>query len=48
MNQKRIIELQAAYDTFQAEELRLDLTRGKPSAEQLDLATDIGGILRGF
>ena len=48
MNQKRIIELQSAYDTFQAEELRLDLTRGKPSAEQLDLANDIDGILRGF
>ena len=33
-----------AYDDLHGEGLRLDLTRGKPSSEQLDLATDLLGL----
>ncbi|MGK0442175.1 MAG: aspartate/methionine/tyrosine aminotransferase [Pseudohongiellaceae bacterium] len=39
--------LNAQYQSFQAAGLNLDLTRGKPSAEQLDLSNALDGILRG-
>jgi aspartate/methionine/tyrosine aminotransferase len=34
-------ELQARYDAFKARKLALDMTRGKPSSEQLDLAAGL-------
>ena len=40
-------ELAAEYQAFKAESLNLDLTRGKPSVEQLSLADNIDGILEG-
>ncbi len=40
-------ELSAAYRTAQGKKLNLDLTRGKPSAEQLSLANALDGILNG-
>ena len=36
--QKLEAELKQRYDDFQARKLNLDMTRGKPCAEQLDLA----------
>ncbi|MEK9871060.1 MAG: aminotransferase, partial [Gammaproteobacteria bacterium] len=47
-NAERLAELQSAYDTYVDAELKLDLTRGKPSPQQLDLANDLDGILGGF
>ncbi|MCZ6503848.1 MAG: aminotransferase [Gammaproteobacteria bacterium] len=41
-------ELKAVHDQFKDARLSLDLTRGKPSAEQLDLSNDLDGILGGF
>ena len=40
-------ELAAEYEGLRAEKLNLDLTRGKPSSRQLDLANDMDGILSG-
>jgi DNA-binding transcriptional MocR family regulator len=48
MNDQRQIELQAQYDQFVEAGLKLDLTRGKPAAEQLDLSNALDGILEGF
>lgn len=40
-------ELSANYETIKAKKLNLDLTRGKPSSEQLDLSDALDGILKG-
>jgi aspartate/methionine/tyrosine aminotransferase len=40
-------ELTAKHDAFKANSLNLDLTRGKPSASQLDLANMLDGALKG-
>lgn len=40
--------LQEQYDNYLSAGLKLDLTRGKPAAEQLDLANGLDGILEGF
>ena len=34
-------QLSAQYKEFQARDLRLDMSRGKPSAEQLDLSLSL-------
>ena len=44
----RQLELQDIFDSYVNAGLRLDLTRGKPAAEQLDLSNDLDGILKGF
>ncbi|MFT5390109.1 MAG: DNA-binding transcriptional MocR family regulator [Gammaproteobacteria bacterium] len=44
---ERAEELEARLAIFRAEDLALDLTRGKPSAAQLDLANGLDGILNG-
>ena len=44
----RQAELQALFDSYVDAGLKLDLTRGKPAAEQLDLSNDLDGILEGF
>ncbi|HIG42754.1 MAG: aminotransferase class I/II-fold pyridoxal phosphate-dependent enzyme [bacterium] len=36
------------YEQFRAQMLNLDLTRGKPASEQLDLSNELDGILGGF
>ena len=41
-------ELQDIFDTYIDAGLKLDLTRGKPAAAQLDLSNDLDGILEGF
>ncbi|RPG49903.1 MAG: aminotransferase [Gammaproteobacteria bacterium TMED1] len=41
-------ELEKRYSSLQAENLVLDLTRGKPSSEQLDLSNKLDGILEDF
>jgi len=45
---ERQSELQARYDSYIDAGLKLDLTRGKPAAEQLDLSNELDGILGGF
>lgn len=40
-------QLAAEYQTILAKKLNLDLTRGKPSAEQLDLSDAMDGLLKG-
>lgn len=40
-------ELQQAFDDIKTQQLNLDLTRGKPSAEQLSLSDALDGILNG-
>ena len=44
-NAQRLTTLRAEYDSFRARGLALDMTRGKPCAEQLDLSL---GLLDGF
>ena len=41
-------ELLDIFDTYIDAGLKLDLTRGKPAAEQLDLSNELDGILEGF
>jgi DNA-binding transcriptional MocR family regulator len=40
--------LESQYEVFRQASLNLDLTRGKPAAEQLDLSNELDGILQGF
>ncbi len=40
-------ELSSQYDEIKAKSLNLDLTRGKPSSEQLSLSDALDGILKG-
>lgn len=40
-------DLFAQYDALKQQGLNLDLTRGKPSTEQLDLSNSLDGILKG-
>ena len=40
-------QVKARYEQHKADQLNLDLTRGKPSAEQLSLADSLDGILKG-
>ena len=41
------VELEQRYAALQAEELNLDLTRGKPAADQLELSAALDGALEG-
>ncbi len=38
---KRVLELKAVYAAYQARDLALDMSRGKPGAEQLDLTSEL-------
>ncbi|MGH1438495.1 MAG: aminotransferase class I/II-fold pyridoxal phosphate-dependent enzyme [Cellvibrionaceae bacterium] len=42
-----LITLEQEYQAYQAQNIKLDLTRGKPSAEQLTLADTLDGSLNG-
>ena len=46
--EQRLDVLQDNYARIKDAGLNLDITRGKPSAEQLDLSSGIDGILEGF
>lgn len=46
--QQRQEVLQKSYAAIKDAQLNLDLTRGKPSASQLDLSNELDGILQGF
>ena len=46
--QKLNTELTEVYETCRSKAFNLDLTRGKPAADQLDLSNDLDGILGGF
>ena len=46
--ESRQMELQQQYEDIREAKLSLDLTRGKPAADQLDLSNDLDGILDGF
>lgn len=48
MSNNRQEALQATYDRYVDAGLKLDLTRGKPAASQLDLSNELDGILEGF
>ena len=48
MMETHIAQLQSKYDVFVEAGSKLDLTRGKPATEQLDLSNDLDGILHGF
>lgn len=41
-------ELEQTYKRYSEQQLKLDLTRGKPATEQLDLANELDGILGGY
>lgn len=45
--QTELKALEADYAALAAQQLALDLTRGKPSSEQLDLSSQLDGILEG-
>jgi aspartate/methionine/tyrosine aminotransferase len=41
----KLAKLQTRYNEFKAQNLSLDMSRGKPSAQQLDLSNELMGIL---
>ncbi|MFN3238623.1 MAG: aminotransferase class I/II-fold pyridoxal phosphate-dependent enzyme [Pseudomonadales bacterium] len=41
-------ELEQTYESLRQRNLKLDLTRGKPAAQQLDLSNALDGILEGY
>ena len=43
----KVAELRAAFQALKGKQIQLDLTRGKPSAQQVSLADDLDGILEG-
>ncbi|MDG1206547.1 MAG: aminotransferase [Pseudomonadales bacterium] len=46
--EERQLQLEKQYAAYKSAGLSLDLTRGKPGAEQLDLSNSLDGILQGF
>ena len=44
----RLTTVRGAYDDLKARGLTLDLTRGKPGADQLDLSNDLLGLPSSF
>ena len=45
MNVHLTQELEQRYNAYKAQGLKLDMTRGKPSSEQLDLASKLSVVL---